>query len=66
MQNEAKLTYNVEEAAKLLGLSRGTAYALCKNNKIPTLHLGKRLLIPKIALERMLSGNGKGGQDASH
>jgi len=58
MQNEAKLTYSVEECAILLGLSRGTAYALCRENKIPTLRLGKRLLIPKIGLDRLLAGEG--------
>ena len=39
----------------MLGISRGLAYGLARSGKIPVLHLGKRLLVPKIALEHLLS-----------
>lgn len=50
-----KLTISVEEAAQLLGIGRGTAYELARNGQLPTLKLGRRLLVPKAALEKMLT-----------
>jgi len=49
------LTFSVEEAARILGISRGTAYALARHGSLPTIRLGRRLLVPKAGLEKMLS-----------
>ena len=49
-------TVSVEEAGRILGISRGAAYACANDGSIPTIRLGKRLLVPKAALERMLAG----------
>ncbi len=46
-----KLTLSVEEMGKLLGVSRQTAYNLIHRADFPTLHIGKRVLIPKKQLE---------------
>jgi excisionase family DNA binding protein len=48
------LTLSVEEAARLLGISRGAAYTHARDGSLPTIKLGKRLLVPKAALEKML------------
>ena len=59
------LVYSVPEAGRLLNLSRATAYSLCAQGVIPTIRLGRRLIVPKIAIERMLAEAGKktgGGQ----
>jgi excisionase family DNA binding protein len=48
------LTLTIEEAAKLLGVSRGVGYEAARRGELPTIRLGRRLLVPKIALERML------------
>jgi excisionase family DNA binding protein len=48
-------TISIEEAAIILGISRGTAYANAKTGALPTIRLGKRLLVPKAALERLLA-----------
>ena len=48
-------TISVEEAAAVLGISRGAAYANVKTGAIPTIRLGKWLLVPKAALERLLA-----------
>lgn len=53
---EKRLTYTVEEAAKLMGISRPTAYLGVKRGEIFTVKIGRRLLVPRVALERMLSG----------
>jgi excisionase family DNA binding protein len=49
-----RLTYTVEEAAQLLGLSRNGAYIAAQRGELPTIRIGKRLLVPKAALDRML------------
>jgi excisionase family DNA binding protein len=49
-----RLCITVPEAAKMLGISRNFAYQLVREGKIPSIRLGKRILIPKIALEEML------------
>ena len=49
-----RLTLTVEQAAQLLGISRGLAYALAGCGKLPVVRLGRRLLVPRRALERML------------
>ena len=48
-------TISVEEAGRILGVSRGAAYAYAKDGSIPTIRLGKRLLVPRAALEKMLN-----------
>jgi excisionase family DNA binding protein len=49
------LTVSVEEAARMLGISRGAAYTHARDGSLPTIKLGKRLLVPKAALEKMLA-----------
>jgi excisionase family DNA binding protein len=47
----------VNEAAVMLRISRGAAYEAAKRKEIPTIRIGRRLLVPLAALERMLAGN---------
>jgi excisionase family DNA binding protein len=49
-----RLTFTVVEAARLLGISRGLAYELVRRREIPVIRMGRRLLIPKAALLKML------------
>ncbi len=46
----------VEEAAAVLRISRGTAYELARRGELPVIRLGRRLLVSKAALTRMLEG----------
>ena len=50
-----KRTYTVPETAKLLGIGRTAAYEAARTGQIPTIRIGKRLLVPVAALERLLS-----------
>jgi excisionase family DNA binding protein len=50
-----RLTYDVEETGVKLGISRTQAYEAAKNGELPTIRIGKRLLVPKAALDRMLA-----------
>ena len=49
------LTYTVDEAAKLLRIGRNHAYDAAKAGELPTIKIGKRILVPRAALERMLA-----------
>jgi excisionase family DNA binding protein len=51
---EKRLCITVPEAAAMLGLSRNFAYELVKQGQLPVIRFGKRLLIPKVALEKMI------------
>ena len=48
------LTVTVEEAARILGISRGAAYSHARDGSLPVVRLGKRFLVPKAALDKML------------
>lgn len=47
-------TYHIEEIAKLFGIGRNQAYECAKRGDFPTIKLGKRLVAPKAAIDRML------------
>lgn len=48
------LTVTVEQAGRMLGISRGAAYTHARDGSLPTIRLGKRLLVPKAALDKLL------------
>lgn len=54
-----RLTLTVSETARLLGLSRSSAYSLANQGVIPTIRLGRRLVVPKIWLEKILAEAGQ-------
>jgi excisionase family DNA binding protein len=47
------LTLSVEEAARLLGISRGLAYQMAARGELPILRAGRRMLVSRAGLERM-------------
>lgn len=51
---DGRLCVTVPEAARMLGISRNFAYQLVREGKLPSIRLGKRVLIPLAALEKML------------
>ena len=51
----AEPTISVQRAGQLLGISRGAAYAAAAAGDIPTIRVGRRLLVPTAALRRMLA-----------
>jgi excisionase family DNA binding protein len=50
----------VEEARKILRLSRNSMYTAIARGEIPSIRVGRRLLVPRAALELMLGGGGDG------
>ena len=53
--DEQKVVLTVTEAGKRLGLSRPSAYQAVKCGEIPSLRIGKRILVPVVGLERLLA-----------
>jgi excisionase family DNA binding protein len=47
---EDRLVYTVAEAGELLGISRAFAYELVARGELPVICLGRRRLVPKVAL----------------
>ena len=50
-----RMTVTVEETATILGVGRNKAYEAARSGEIPTIRIGKRLLVPRAALERLLA-----------
>jgi excisionase family DNA binding protein len=50
-------TMTVDEAAALLGISRGLAFEAVKRGELPHLRIGKRILIVRSMLEALLEGD---------
>ena len=44
------LVLTVEEAAKLLRVSRGSAYEAVRTGELPSVRIGRRILIPRQSL----------------
>jgi excisionase family DNA binding protein len=55
-----RCTLTVEEAAARLGISRTLAYELARTGRlpVPVLRLGRRVLVSRLALERVLAAEG--------
>lgn len=60
-----RLTYTVEEAAAVLGISRAFAYEAVHRGEIPHLRIGRRILIPRSALTQLVESAGPAGAEQS-
>jgi predicted DNA-binding transcriptional regulator AlpA len=47
-------TYTLDEVSKLLGIGRNQAYEGARRGDFPTIRIGKRLVAPKAAINKML------------
>ncbi len=55
MESSESIVYTVKELSKLLHLSRNSVYQGILTGEIPHIKVGKRILIPRVALERFLN-----------
>ncbi len=51
---EEKITYTVDEFARVCGIGRSLAFRMIREGEIPSIRLGRRIIVPKAALRRML------------
>ena len=64
-QPSSEDAYDVPEAGRRLGIGRNLAYALVRSGEIPSIRLGaRRIVVPRHALDAMLRGERKVGDDA--
>lgn len=55
-------TYTVDEAARLLGISRTTAYECVRDGSLPALHFRKRVVVTKATIVALLNGDEPTGE----
>jgi excisionase family DNA binding protein len=53
--SQESLVWSVEQAGRLLGISRAHAYELIARGDLPHLRLGRRVVVPKHAIEMLLA-----------
>jgi excisionase family DNA binding protein len=54
MNYATTLTLTVAETAMLLGISRAHAYELVARKELPAIRLGRRVLVPRQAIQALL------------
>ena len=54
MIQRRKKVLTIDEGCQALGLSRGSLYRAVARGQIPSLRIGRRLVIPVAALDRLL------------
>ena len=59
-----KMTLSVQEAAGLIGISKPKMYELLRSNEIPSIHVGKKIVIIRQALLDWLSKGENYGKKA--
>ena len=52
----ARRTYTVTEAAAILGISRAKAYDCVRRGELRTLSFGRRIVVPAVVIEELLTG----------
>jgi excisionase family DNA binding protein len=58
-------TLTVEEAGRVLGIGRASAYDAVKRGELPVIRLGKRIVVPRAALDRLLASAGPTAPDSA-
>ena len=61
---EERLTYTLNEAARRLGISRALAYEAAHRGELPVCRIGRRMLVPRAALLRLLEDGPSGSRSA--
>ena len=63
MQSITRQTLSVAEAAEVLGISRAHAYDCVRSGELPSITLGRRVVIPLRALDELLDGGAPATSD---
>lgn len=53
----SRLVLTIPEVAAALSIGTNLAYQMAAEGRLPTVHLGRRVLVPRAALERWLDGD---------
>jgi excisionase family DNA binding protein len=60
-----KRAYAPQELVEMLGLSRGTIYALLAEGRIRSVRVGRRIVVPSEAVDEFLRSEEAGGNPAA-
>ena len=63
--DDSRLTYTLTEAASRLGISRALAYEAAHRGELPMCRIGRRMLVPRVALLRLLGQDGPPGSQSA-
>jgi excisionase family DNA binding protein len=55
VDHDPPLVFSVEQAAARLGISRAFAYQLVARGELPALRLGRRIVVPRHALDELIA-----------
>jgi len=55
-ERSPRKTCTIAEAGEMLGIGRAASYEAARRGEIPTLKIGRRIVVPLAALERLLTG----------
>jgi excisionase family DNA binding protein len=61
---EERLTYTLNEAARRLGISRALAYEAAHRGELPVCRIGRRMLVLRAALLRLLEDSSPDSRSA--
>lgn len=66
MKDEKRETFNLNEAARILGISRPTLRRYADEGKIPVIRVGTRVLVPRQYIDTLFEQSGfpRGCEDA--
>jgi hypothetical protein len=53
---DGRLTFTLPEAGEILGISKWLAYQAACRGEFGVIEIGRRKVVPRLVLERMLSG----------
>jgi excisionase family DNA binding protein len=53
-ENDSPLLLRVPEVAKALGIARSLAYEMARDGRLPTVHIGKAVRVPRRRLEEWI------------
>jgi excisionase family DNA binding protein len=56
MEQTERLVYTMKEVQEILRVSKNHVYLMAKTGAIPTLRLGKKIVVPRRRLEQLLEG----------
>lgn len=59
-----RLAVSVNEAARLLGVSRDLVYDLVARGELPAIRLGRRLVVARRSIQELLAGQLGGSPDS--
>jgi hypothetical protein len=53
---DGRSSFSIQETAEILGISRWTAWEAAKKGDLPVIAIGRRKIVPRVRLERLMNG----------